>query len=179
MAYVNASDISDFSFCERAWWLKQHNYFGKLATSERSAASQRLRTGTEYHRDYSDNVGLTATTRGIARKLILAAAMLGLLLLAMFVFFSQAHAFSASVRPRPLVHSGKAARSSASPAQPWQRAPVEVLLQAIAGILILALLLKAFTRRQRRKWQIPRGKVVSTGDAKTKVLSCSLLELAG
>jgi len=52
MACVKAW-IREFMFCERAWWLEKHNYFGELTASGKDSSVERREAGVEYHQVYS------------------------------------------------------------------------------------------------------------------------------
>ncbi len=61
--WVRASEISEYVYCQRAWWLKQ-----KQGVKSRNV--QQLRQGTQYHRQHGSLVRQAAWMRNLAYILL-------------------------------------------------------------------------------------------------------------
>ncbi len=66
MRVVRASEIGEYVFCHRAWWLHQ-------VQGETSANARELAEGTARHAQHGRQVGLAAGLRTLAVLLLLAA----------------------------------------------------------------------------------------------------------
>ena len=60
---LNASDIGLYSFCPRAWTLKQLGY--------KSGNLERMEAGTEYHDEFGRRLKLNRTVRSVLWVLLL------------------------------------------------------------------------------------------------------------
>jgi CRISPR-associated exonuclease Cas4 len=179
MAYVKASEIREFMFCERAWWLKRNDYFGKLSTPDQDSSIERLEAGIEYHQAYSRNVRSTSAQRNIARTLLISSAVL-LILALLSLFLSSAHAEPPKRRkgnPGVTVTT-QGLKSSHAAQMPINIGTVLGAVGAIA-LSIIAFVLRRSARAKERRWQMPRGKVISVDDGNGITLTCPKLELVG
>ena len=66
---VRASEIGEYVFCHRAWWLHQ-------VQGHTSANARQLEAGTATHARHGRLVGLSAGLRALAVLLVLAAVLL-------------------------------------------------------------------------------------------------------
>ena len=73
---IRASDIGQWSYCQRAWWLAEQGY-----DNENSAA---LQIGSQAHEQHARQVAVAHRSRTLARWLVL----LGLLILVAVVLAS-------------------------------------------------------------------------------------------
>ena len=178
MAYIKASDIGKFVFCERLWWLDKHNYFGELSDSDEGIAAARLEAGIEYHRDYFRNVRAHSASRKLVRILVIISA-----LLLIFAFLS---IFMGSADAEPPKHRKKASGVTVSTQGLTGRrgADTPTNLAALAAVsaivlLIAASVLKRVARAKQRRWQMPEGEVISVDDEDDVILTCHKLQLVG
>src|SRR5882672_8348089 len=136
MAVIKASEISDFLFCERAWWLKKRNYFGQLQPQDAALAMEQLSAGAEYHRTYSTNVRYASAGRSATRKLVVLSLFL-LLLVLVFLFFGQAHGAPRTARAGAERHGTKGQIA----AVPIKREPEQtVKVQLFLGVAAVAVI---------------------------------------
>ncbi len=68
---MRASEIGEYVFCHRAWWLHQ-------VQGHASANTRELEAGTATHARHGWLVGLSAGLRALALLLLLAAALLAM-----------------------------------------------------------------------------------------------------
>ena len=66
MRVIRASEIGEYVFCHRAWWLHQ-------VQGETSANTRELAEGTARHAQHGRQVGLATALRTLAVLLLLAA----------------------------------------------------------------------------------------------------------
>ncbi len=180
MAYIKASEIEKFVFCERFWWLNNHNYFGKLSKSDEDASAERLQAGIEYHRDYSRNVRSVSASRKVARILIIISALL--LILALFsIFLGSAHA------EPPKHRKGTSGVTVTTQSLRGRRdadaeALTKIAVLAAVGAIVLSITASALRRSARTKQlrsRMSEGKVISVDDGNGITLTCHKLQLVG
>lgn len=178
MAYIKASEIGNFVFCERFWWLDKHNYFGELSMSEEDVSAERLEAGIEYHRDYSKNVRSVSASRNLARILIIISA-----LLLIFALFS---IFMGSADAEPPKHQkgtlGVTVTTRGFRGAHAADTSTNIAVLAAVGAIVLSVTasaLKRSARAKQRRWRMPKGKVISVDDGKGRTLTCPKLELVG
>jgi CRISPR-associated protein Cas4 len=177
---VKASGISEFLFCERAWWLRQHNYFGKLGPLAVSVTTERMESGTEYHQRYFTDVRSASRGRRTAHTLIVISVVLLLFALLLFLI-DGAHASPAKHRAAPKradVQNGTAPATADRTKEPTANVAGMILFGAFALILI-SLALKRTSRRRENRWRMPAGSVVSVDDETHETLVCHTLGLTG
>ena len=100
MDVIKASEISDFLYCERFWWLSRRNYFGKLSVNDTLSRVERLELGNRYHGEYFGAVRSTTRKTGAALRLIVAASTVLLVVLLILLFLAKAHGQSVGVQKR-------------------------------------------------------------------------------
>lgn len=61
--WIRASEVSDYLYCNRAWWLKR-------ARGMRPRETQALRRGTRYHQQHGRTVRRASWLRGVAYVLV-------------------------------------------------------------------------------------------------------------
>jgi len=178
MAYIKASEIGNFVLCERLWWLDKHNYFGELSDSDEGITAVRLEAGIEYHRDYSRNVRAESASRKLARILVIISALL--------LIFAFLCIFMGSADAEPLKHrketSGVTVSTQGLAGRRSADTPTNLAALAAVGAIILliaASVLKRVARAKQRRWQMPKGKVISVDDGNGIILTCRKLQLVG
>lgn len=179
MAFVKVSEIPEFMFCERAWWLRKRNYFGKLSPSDLAQAIERLKTGSEYHRKYSHSVGAASAHGSIGRKLIGAATLL-LIIALILLLLTHAHAEPRARRvgnQHPINNSPGKNDSQSAPIA-WST-EINLIVVAAVVLLVLAAIFRRKVRRQEHQWQIPSGDLIAVDDGSSGTLTCHELELVG
>ena len=68
MRVIRASEIGEYVFCHRAWWLHQ-------VQGHASANTRELAEGTARHAGHGRRVGLAGALRALALLLLIAAAL--------------------------------------------------------------------------------------------------------
>jgi CRISPR/Cas system-associated exonuclease Cas4 (RecB family) len=181
MAFVKASEISDFVFCERKWWLEKRDYFGQLQPQDAALVTERLSDGTEFHQTYFKNVRYASAGRSAARKLVILSLFL-LLIMLFFLFFEQAHGAPSTVRSGAQPQGTKGQKVVAPVKRPQDRTTkkAQILLGLVAAaVLVIAFLLRLLGRRRERRWQMPPGPVISLDVGNARTLVCNELGLVG
>jgi CRISPR-associated exonuclease Cas4 len=182
MAFIKASEISDFLYCERLWWLKKRNYFGQLQPRDAALAVERLNAGTEYHQAYSTNVRYASAGRSASRKFVLLSLLLILLLiLFLLFFFGQAHGAEHKPRAGAERHGTKGQTATVQTKHPQDQAVNIVFFLEIAAVAVMAIafMLRRLGRRRERRWQMPPGNLISLDDGNAETLVCDVLGLVG
>ena len=67
--WINASELSEFLYCRRAWWYKQ-------VRGQTGANIRQMESGSQYHRQHGRRVRRLPWARGLAYVLIFAAVAL-------------------------------------------------------------------------------------------------------
>jgi multisubunit Na+/H+ antiporter MnhC subunit len=168
---INASEISDFVYCERSWWLRRHNYFGRLNLQSVPEEEARLKAGTEYHAEYAHSVRRGASWEQSKRKIVIAISFLiGIALLALLLL-GRAHGGIAKPRIHP-----QGDHANSLPNTPPTRRPTPVLQIVVGAIacgaavlLIVLFLLRRTARVSQANWRIPQGGLAYVGDEKAEL----------
>ena len=185
-AYINASEIADFVYCERSWWLEKNNYFGLLKRDEAAAALAMRVAGSQYHEGYANAVQKVKSRQTAARTLITITCLLVLVILLLFMLLSQSHASA----PKSRIHHG--ARNADPPSaagksaglvrdsfQIERYAIVTILVLIAGGFALVLIFIRRSTRRRQRQWRMPCGNLIYVDAPGSDVLVCHELRLAG
>lgn len=177
---INASEIADFVYCERSWWLGKHNYFGQLP---RDVLVAGFEVGNEYHRAYTSSVQAVSSQRRSIRRLVIVVALLLAVAAVVFMLLGQAHGSPKHKAHSPAPTSNRPASNppanNASHNLPLV-APAPWIFICIVPILIFFIFrLRQAVRRQKRRWHMPPGNLVFVDDQNAPVLTCHELGLAG
>ena len=180
MVFIKASEISDFVFCERKWWLEKRHYFGQLSPQDAAFARDRLSAGTDYHQTNSKNVRYSSTRRSASRKLMVFSLLL-LLILILFLFFGHAHGAEPKSRGGAEWRGTKGQTATLPIKRPQYQALNIVFLMGITAVavMVIAFMLRRSGRRRERQWQMPPGKVISLDGGNAETLVCDVLGLVG
>lgn len=174
---TKASEIREFVFCERAWWLRKHNYFGQLKPSDAAAAKNRLDAGIEFHKKYFRDVRSVSDKRRFESWLTWAAVALLLFAALVVALLLSQNAHAAVQVSQTSIPPGTDNSISVF------HAPLMIVL---AIVLVGASMLAYVARRLRRKARsieysrnMPAGAVFSLDDGNARVLTCDALQLVG
>ncbi len=177
---INASEIADFVYCERSWWLAKRNYFGQLDAQEIAAAMAGLEAGSEYHQTYTKEVH-SVSSQGISIRTLMIIVALVILAVVLFLLIGQAHGIGPKHKVLSPDHTSKSYQSVPNKASVGERAPwALIFLIYILPILILVVLfLRRSVHRRQKRWHMPEGRLVYVDDQDSAVLICHELGLAG
>jgi CRISPR/Cas system-associated exonuclease Cas4 (RecB family) len=185
-AYINASEIADFIYCERSWWLEKNNYFGLPKRDEAAAALAMRVAGSQYHEGYTNAVQKVKSRQTTARMLITIACLLVLVILLLFILLSQSHASAPKSRIRHGARNAETPSAAGKPAGLVRDSPqneryaVVTILVLIAGGFALALIfIRMSAKRSQRQWRMPSGNLIYVDAPGSDVLVCHELRLAG
>jgi CRISPR/Cas system-associated exonuclease Cas4 (RecB family) len=176
---IRASDIDDFVFCERKWWLKLHNYFGKVDTRDMSGTAQRMEAGTELHRQYFKEVRVVSGRRRVTRVLIaISILLIGIALFVVLVGRGDAAAPRSQHRA-PEIKSPKQSSANSLTLEEPARVIGGIVITTAFGLLLLAFLLRHGARRREKRWKMPAGNVNAVDDGSQENLVCYVRGLVG